>query len=95
MTRTRDNRTVVAFWDPIETTLPFQPVEFYEFQYRDAGKGGGETTSSVPGSFNYAVIQNVVNANDYEVCVYVCVCMSACKIKYFTFFCPVSSEGSV
>lgn len=66
--RSRDNKTVVARWEHVETTLPVGRVTRYEIEYRDLQKG---SVSRVFHSFryNYLVVTNVVNANSYEVLV--------------------------
>ena len=66
VSRTQDNTTIVAYWQPLETTPPVGGVVRYYVEYRDATKGTSNIVY-VSSTYNYIVLQNLLNANNYEV----------------------------
>ena len=68
--RTKDNQTVVAFWERLNTILPVGEVQRYEVEFRDflpADTNTFETRVYVSSRFNYIVISRIKNADTYEV----------------------------
>ncbi|KAL5486420.1 hypothetical protein EMCRGX_G018892 [Ephydatia muelleri] len=66
VSRTQDNTTIVAYWQPLETTPPAGRVARYYVEYRDASKGTSNVVY-VSSAYNYIVLQNLLDANNYEV----------------------------
>ena len=66
VSRTQDNTTIVAFWQPLVTTPPTGQVVRYYVEYRDATKGTSNVVY-VTSAYNYIVLQNLLDANNYEV----------------------------
>jgi hypothetical protein len=66
VSRTKDNTTIIAYWQPLVTTPPVGQVVRYYVEYRD-GSQGTSNTVFVSSSYNYIVIQNLLDANNYEV----------------------------
>ena len=64
--RSPDNKTVFAQWDSLKTTLPVGEVSRYKIEYRDSQKSSVSTVLH-SALFNYIVVNNVINANTYEV----------------------------
>ena len=66
VSRTQDNTTIVVYWQPLVTTPPVGQIVRYYVEYRDATKGTSNTVY-VSSSYTYIVLQNLMNANNYEV----------------------------
>ena len=66
VSRTLDNKSIVAMWEPLVTTPPAGRVERCEVQYRNLGKELINTLR-VNAQFNYFVIAPVKDGNEYEV----------------------------
>ena len=64
--RTVDDKTVVARWKAPETTPPVGEVARYQIQFRASEKQSFSTIFHTH-IYNYVVIENVINANAYEV----------------------------
>ena len=60
VSRTKDNKTIIAEWDE-----PDVDVYEYEVQYRNSKR----RSNTIVVFSTIAIIQDVEDANDYEVCV--------------------------
>ena len=61
VSRTKDNKTIIAEWDE-----PDVDVYEYEVQYRNSKR----RSNTIVVFSTIAIIQDVEDANDYEVCLY-------------------------
>jgi hypothetical protein len=69
VTRTPDDKTLVAMWEMVITEPPVGVVTQYQIEYRETKEGNERPASIVFHSrqFNSLWVNNVINANSYEV----------------------------
>ena len=65
VTRDPDNKQVQSRWEPVETAPPVGVVVLYQIQYRDSK--GSIMTVFRSSKFTSVVLNNVIDANSYEV----------------------------
>ena len=64
--RTPNNKSLLAQWRKLETSLPDGRVAFYQVEYRNKGKDIS-MTAQIASTFDFFSILDVENASAYEV----------------------------
>ena len=67
MSRTTNNKSLVAYWTKVETQPPTGEVVFYEIEYRNLGKDIS-MKARISAFYDFYSILGLEDATDYEVC---------------------------